>query len=243
MNSPSRGLIDIHCHILPGLDDGPSTLNEALDMLRIARLDGVGAIVATPHIDTIYGNSKKTIEDAVMKLGEMSENPKLYAGADIRIKRGLMEGLFNGELPPLNGKNHFLLELPHYSVPPLGVLEAIVEGLASKGMTTIVTHPERNPVMAGNPKTMKRLFEAGAVFQLTAMSLTGGFGAAVKKAAWEMAKKGHVHFVASDAHDSKRRPPVLSGAYEAVRENLGEKEAKRLFIENPLRAIRGERAV
>ncbi len=237
----SGGFIDIHCHILPGLDDGPESLEESLRMLDIAKKDGITDIVASPHIlDGVYDNTRSGINEALEKLRPEARGPRLYTGADIRIGRNLVKRIEDGELPLINDKNHLLLELPTYSLPPLRELGNIIHSLKIRGFTPIVTHPERNVAILNHMDVMAKLSGFGAAFQLTAMSITGKLGSGVQKASLRMIKEGYVHLVASDAHDAVKRPPVLSRAYEAVSKKFGEEAARRIFISKPLAAINGE---
>lgn len=237
----ASGFIDIHCHILPGLDDGPPDINHTLKMLEAARADGVKAIVASPHIiDGIYNNTKQGILRAAAELRKHAGDIKLFIGADIHICRDLVKRVSNGELPMINDKNYLLLELPHYVMPPLREVERLLGTLAVMRIVPVITHPERNLPMLEDISIMKRLMTTGAIFQVTASSITNRFGSRIQKAAFRMIKKGYVHAVASDAHDAEKRPPVLSEAYEQVMKNFGPDEAGRLFLQNPMNIINGE---
>jgi len=233
--------IDIHCHILPGLDDGVSTFEESLKMLEIAKNDGISGIVATPHVITgVYHNTPKTIIEALLRIREKADNLALYPGAEIRIDRDLVQRLLKKELLLINNKNYMLLEMPAYSIPPIKELSYIVSSLKMKRITPIIAHPERNMVIIQNPGIMERLIEYGAISQVTAMSITKNNGAQVQKVTLKMIEKGYIHVVASDAHDAKKRPPILSEAYRVVLKTFGEDEAKRLFVDNPLKIINGQ---
>lgn len=232
---------DIHCHILPGLDDGAPDLEESLRMLQLAKADGIVGIVATPHImDGVYDNTKEIVVESVTKLREKTNGIPLYIGADIRISRGLLHRVENRELPLINDKTYILLELPTYSLPPISALVNIVNSLKMEKITPIITHPERNVVLLDNFKIMEELIQHGAIFQVTAMSIMNKFGRGVQRAALEMIKEGYVHAVASDAHDTRNRPPILSEAYTEILKKFGESEARRLFTHNPLKIIKGE---
>lgn len=234
------GFIDIHCHILSGLDDGAEDFETSLKMLEIARRDGIGGIVATPHImDGVYDNTREAINSTASRLMEDADAPPLYTGADIRICRDLMQKVANNELPLINDKNYILLELPTYGLPPISELLNIASSLRMKGITPIITHPERNMAIVNYPTIMKKLIKYGAIFQATAMSITGGFGSRVQKFTLKMIKNGHIHVVASDAHDTEKRPPILSDAYAFVSKKFNKNEADRLFRSNPLNIIRG----
>jgi protein-tyrosine phosphatase len=234
-----NGFIDIHCHILPGLDDGPHSREEAEKMLAIARSDGISGIVATPHmLNGVCNNTREGIAKAIAELDGAARGIPIYMGAEIRVGMEFKKHIENGGLPLINDKNFLLLELPPYVIPPVDVLEHIVTGLKIKKIIPIFSHPERNMPITRDLSVMKRLAQCGALFQVTAMSILekGNTG----KAAVSMIKKGYVHVVASDAHDSQKRPPLLSRCYEYVSKKIGRDLANGLFIENPLKIIRGE---
>ncbi len=245
-----NGFIDIHCHILPGLDDGPSEMAQTMEMLRIAGEDGIECIVASPHVKTgVYENSRQAIADAVKKVNceaKASVIPSpagmvtVYPGADVYITRDLVDNARSGNLPLINDGNYLLLELPAYVLPPIAEVEKIIAGLRINGVIPLITHPERNLAILENISLVLKLIKAGAVCQLTGGSITGKFGGAVQKACFKMIKKGMVHAVASDAHDTVRRPPVLSEAHSMVAEKFGLSMARDLFIMNPLRILNGE---
>ncbi len=212
-------------------------------MLRIARDDGIEAIVATPHIKSgVYENSRQTIARAIAGLNGGAEETgvSLYPGADIYISRDLIDNVRRGDMPLINDKNYLLLELPDYVLPPLAEVEKMIEGLRVNGVTPVITHPERNLAILQDISIVRKLIDAGAVCQITAGSITGKFGAAVQKASCKMMKKGMVHAVASDAHDTRRRPPVLSDAHALVASRFGLSLAKELFVLNPRSILNGQ---
>ncbi len=227
-------MIDIHCHILPAIDDGSPDMETTMKMLAIAARDGITHIVATPHfrqgeepaVQTILQNLR-TVQDEAARQGSPV---KLYSGADIRLTYELFEALDREDLPAINNSRYFLLELPDL-IPPH--LEDFIFESKIKGYVPIITHPERNySLLSANDKT-DALRESGALFQLTAMSITGDFGRQIRKFSLHLLKKGYVDFVASDAHSTDRRIPVLSDAYNEVTDILGTDKARKMFIDNP----------
>ncbi len=227
--------VDIHCHILPALDDGPRSLMGSLEMMRMARADGIGVIAATPHINRVYGNTRDGIEKAISGLaGEARKTGiTICPGADVRVSADLLKRLANGHLPLINNGKYLLLELPHNAAFSVLHLEGFLASLKERGIVPIITHPERNAVFMRQTGLMKKWIMAGAVFQVTACSITGSFGREVQKAAAVMLKRGFIHLAASDAHNTSTRPPVLSKAYSFVKRMMGEADAERLFITNP----------
>ena len=227
-------MIDIHCHILPSIDDGPETMEETIGMFRIAEADSITKIVATPHYrhgeepDALKIQEKiASVRDSLPANGISVE---LLGGADIRLTYELMRGIENKEIPTINNSRYFLLELPDI-IPPQ-IAECLFEARI-RGYLPVITHPERNYSLLAAPERIKGLRAAGAYFQLTAMSVTGKFGRKIKNLSEELLKKGYADFVATDAHSRERRPPVLSAAYRDSVALLNRKEADRIFFENP----------
>ncbi len=235
----STEFVDIHCHILPGLDEGPSSTEESVKMLQIARRDGIAGIVATPHVmNGLYKNTKEIINNAIAELTRLTNHVRIYTGAEIRIDRDLASRVVNNELPLINNKHYILLELPTYLIPPLPQLENIALGLKKNQITPIIAHPERNLPILRNLYIMERLIQCGALFQITAMSITDRN---MRGLALKMIKKGYVHAVASDAHDVCKRPPILSNAFEIISRKFDRDMANKLFAHNPLKIINGEK--
>ncbi len=237
----SAELVDIHCHILPGLDEGPSSSEESVKMLQLARRDGITAIVATPHIMSgLYKNTTGIIDNAISELTKLTNHVRIYMGAEIRIDRDLAARVINNELPLINNKHYILLELPAYVIPPLPQLENITQGLKNNQMTPIFAHPERNIPILRNINIMERLMRCGALFQITAMSITDRN---MQGLVLKMIRKGYVHAVASDAHDVCKRPPILSDAFEVISRKFDRDMANKLFAHNPLKIIQGEKTL
>jgi len=229
---------DLHCHLLPKLDEGAATLEEAVKMLQIASQDGIAGVVATPHILTgLYNNTKEIINRAISELTKVVNHVPIYTGAEIRIDRDLAARVANDELPLINNKRFMLLELPAYVIPPILQLENIVKSLKENQITPIFAHPERNLPILRDLSVMERLALCGALFQVTAASLSDPD---LRGPTLKMIKKGYVHVVATDAHDTLKRPPILSVAYEIISRKLDKDAANRLFMHNPLKIIQGE---
>jgi len=234
--------VDVHCHCLPGLDDGPETLEDSLDLCRALVADGVTTVFATPHQLGRYDgvNTAARIGEALAalqaELAAANIPLELAAGADVRIDERLLRLVENGEAltaGPL-GK-HLLLELPHdLFVDPLPAIVA----LAERGIQTIMTHPERHRYLAGSRRRLEAWVAAGAALQITAGSLIGEFGPLAEQEAWRMVDAGMVSLVASDAHDSTR-PPRLTMALAALSEAVSREFARAVCLENPLQVFRG----
>jgi len=233
------GFIDIHCHILPNLDDGPLDRAEARAMLCLAQRDGIAAVVATPHIlRGVYNNTRGMIENAIADLREETAGIQIYSGAEVRIGADLPGWIENGELPLINDRNFLLLELPPFLLPPVTALGNIICSLKKKQITPIISHPERNLPIRNDLSVMKKLLSLGALFQVTAASIFAH--GEIGKSVMTMIRKRYVHAVASDAHNVRERPPVLSDAFWRIALDFSEKEARRLFRDNPLKIVMGE---
>ena len=231
------GFIDIHCHILPGIDDGPETIEESLEMIEMACDDGGSHIFATPHIlKGVHNNSSETIISSLNNFrNHVNNGMEVLYGADVRISNDLIDLIERKEIPTLNGSEYLLLELPFYVMPPN--IETMIFSLRQKGIIPIIAHPERYPYLMRNLQQMKRLRDIGVLYQVTATSLTGGFGRDICRSCFSMIKEGLVDFVASDAHNSKTRPPILSKAYREIKREFDEVIADRLFFYNPRRIL------
>ncbi len=231
-------MIDIHSHILPELDDGAANLDTGTEMCRLAAIDGCTAILATPHQRTAsWWNCEgaklcSTLEALRSAVGT---TPRLYLGGEVRVDPGLLSALAEPDLGgtlPLAGSTYLLLEFDRRGLGGLDA-EGLTQELRLEGWRPIFAHPEFIPDLAQDLDLMRRLVEAGALFQVTAMSLTGDFGRRSRVLAESMVEADLIHFAASDAHDLTRRPPGLSRAHRHLASKYGEALARRLTSENP----------
>jgi len=218
-------MIDIHTHILPGIDDGPEDMAETLAMCRIAVEDGITDVVATPHmLKAPYDVSRDAVLEKVADLNARLSAEgiplTIHKGAEISISPEIPGLLREGRLLTLAGRGtHVFLELTDIFLSD--PVDALIRELAEDGVTPVISHPERNAMVQKDPGLLGRFREAGALFQVTAMSLTGAFGAETKKFTLAMLKDGFADFIASDAHSSQWRPPVLSKARRVAEGILG----------------------
>ena len=230
-------MIDLHCHILPGIDDGATDLDVALAMCRLAAEDGCTAMVATPHLrHELWQNADRAlIERLFHQVCERTRGLiEIFLGGEIAVNSESaheMNRLPGGDLLPLAGSRYLLLEFHPRRMGPDP--EELIHELVVDGWRPVIAHPERIPWLASDPAYMAALLKHGALAQVTATSLTHKAGRFVSDAASRMLAAGMVHFVASDAHGITRRPPGLSEAYREVAEAGGEALARRLFIVNP----------
>lgn len=237
-------MIDVHAHILPGVDDGPDDMEETFEMCRLASEDGIDSIVAAPHMNRgDYDAQKETVLSLVSTVNNLLEQKGIrlivLPGADVRVSEDLCKRLERGEILTLNNRNsHILVEFPDYGIIPN--FETWIFHMQTKGITPIFTHPERNHLVRGNIDLLYRWVELGALIQLTSYSLLGFFGKEVKRFSEELIKRRLVHLVGSDAH-SRKMPPLLSEAYEVTSKLSGKEYAERIFKEYPKAVLSGKR--
>jgi len=229
-------MIDLHCHILPGIDDGAPDLSISLDMAGASVADGVTDLACTPHIlPGLYPNTGPQIRQATQQLQDALDQHgiplRLVAGADNHIAPDFVAGLRSGHLLCLADSRYVLVEPPHHVVPPR--LEETFFGLLTAGYIPILTHPERLSWIESRYEVVARLGRMGVWMQITAGSLTGAFGKIARYWAERMLDEGRVHILATDAHDTKRRPPNLRRGRDLAAARVGEGEAEHLVATRP----------
>lgn len=222
-------MIDIHSHILPGIDDGASDLAESLVMAKMAVKDGISTMIATPHIT---GKTKGV--GFIAKQAEALQTALDDAGIALKLAIG-------GEVPfhfgddisgfTLAGSQSILLELPHDHVPD-STSQKIYE-LQIQGYQVILAHTERNGGILQNPNILKEFIDLGARSQITAESVTGELGSQIQQCAHHLLRRNMVHYLASDCHSSQHRKPLLAKAVTIASKIIGKKEARKLVQENP----------
>jgi protein-tyrosine phosphatase len=227
---------DIHCHLLPGIDDGAKDWNDTLAMARLAADDGTSTIVATPHqLGSWTQNHGDEIRALVDECNERLAAEKIpltvLSGGEIRIEQGLIESLVTGELVTLGDhRRHVLLELPHELYIPI---DGLMQELAARRITIVLAHPERNDGLLRQPDLAVDLVDAGCLTQLTAGSLCGTMGShACDMAEW-MITEGLVHIVSTDAHSPRVRRPLMSRAYDRICELTDVETANDLCSRHP----------
>jgi protein-tyrosine phosphatase len=232
-------MVDIHCHILPGIDDGADTLETSMKMAESAIADGITHVIATPHANSTYPFRPEVIRERRDELQSHFEGQLVLAtGCDFHLSFENIEDLRpNPAKYTLNQKNYLLVEFNDFSIPP--AMDQTLHHLQLYGATPIITHPERNPLIRTNPERMHRWIRQGCYVQATAQSLLGRFGAQAQTMAEMWLRQGMVHFFASDAHNLSSRPLLLKEAYAKVADKRGEKVARALFEENPRAVFEG----
>jgi protein-tyrosine phosphatase len=233
-------MYDIHCHILPGLDDGPKTLEESLAMAEEAVADGITHVVGTPHASSTYAFDFRKVRAARDELQEKLGDRLIVAtGCDFHFSPENIEALRqDGARFCVNQKDYLLVEFNEFSIPPW--MDQTLHELQLAGIRPIVTHPERNGILRTQPERLVKWVRQGCFVQVTAGSLAGVFGPSAREVVWKWIGKGLIHFVSSDAHNTARRPLKLKFAFDDVKTHFGVEKAEGLFIHNPRAAFDGE---
>lgn len=233
-------MIDIHSHILYGLDDGAPDRETSLAMLRMAAETGTTDLVATPHADATYRFDPDLAAGRAADLREASGGvPRLFSGCDFHLHwENIQDALAYPARYTINQKSYLLVEFSDLAIS--GNSGQILEMLAAAGMRPIVTHPERNHLLQQRLGLLEEWVNLGCALQITAQSLTGDFGRGPRETSEELIERGLVHFVASDAHDCLHRPPRLDLAFDHVSRRWGAPTAERLFLHNPAAALAGD---
>jgi protein-tyrosine phosphatase len=238
-------VIDIHCHLLHGIDDGASTVEQSLELARYAVADGITHMVLTPHIQPgVYDNSLLTISETfelfVASLNENSISLNVSMAAEVRICPEILPMLEKETLPLFvspEGKRTLLLELPHSHVPP--GTDKMLKWLLDNDVGVLIAHPERNKEIMQNFSRVKTLVDLGCMLQLTSGSVSGQFGIAPRMAAEYILQQGWANILASDAHNLRSRPPQLSDGKVAAAVITGARKAYELVCESPWKVAGG----
>lgn len=228
-------MVDVHCHILPGVDDGAKSWEIAEEMCRMAHADGITHIVASPHSNNEFQYDRTAHEERLAELQSRVPQMRFSLGCDMHLSFDNIEAALSDTRRFAIGNTRYLLvEFSEFSIPRS--IENVLQDLQGAGLIPIVTHPERNPVMQRHPDMVERLANLGCLVQVTANSITGFWGSTPKKMSESLIKKGLVDLVASDAHDTRRRVPILSEARKALVRLAGEERAQAM-VEYAPRAI------
>lgn len=234
-------MIDLHSHILPGIDDGARTLEDSIEMARLAVKDGIRLLAATPHHNNgRFSNESYNVTQAIDSLNqELSRQCiplKVLPGQEIRINDLFWGEWEAGNLLTLNDSCYMLIELPNQHVPR--DIGDVIHEMKLKGIVPIIAHPERNSELANEMDILMELVEAGALSQVTTHSLNGLFGSRIRQIAMKMCQRRLIHIVASDAHNADKRPFGMSATYDLINRKLGKsfvqyyKDNARAVIDN-----------
>jgi protein-tyrosine phosphatase len=233
-------MIDIHHHLLFDLDDGPSDIEISVAMAEMSLQNGVTHIVCTPHSSEHFRfDPQLNLERLQMVQRRLSGRIELTLGCDFHLMfDNIEDAIANPAKYSINGKQYLLVEFPEHAISQN--MKEIFFRLSMAGLTSIITHPERNPLLARHPERMAEWLRAGCYIQITAASLTGRFGKAAQKVSHELLRRNWVNFIATDAHDLTSRPPMLREAYKLVADKYGVETAARLCLHNPRAVYNGE---
>ncbi len=233
-------MIDIHLHILPGVDDGPATIDESLALARALVDEGVHAAVATPHYNDEFPHLSaddvaQRVEALQRELDHHDIPLRVFPGHEVLIRPGLVEDVEARRVATLNGSRYLLLEL--YVSTWLPTTERVVFELLAHGITPIIAHPERYRAVQEDPGRLAKLIQQGALAQLTASSLVGAQGNTARRCAEGLLKRGLVQFIASDAHGMNRRAPHLLQGIDQARRLVGSDKARQIIDSGPTAII------
>jgi protein-tyrosine phosphatase len=233
-------MVDIHCHILPGLDDGAKTMEDSVQMAETAIAEGITHVIGTPHSNAEYAFRPDLIRERRNELQALIEGRlQILTGCDFHLSyENLLDIPTNTTKYTLNQRNYLLVEFADFAIPPN--VDDTLHSLQLLGLNLIITHPERNGLIRHQPEKLWRWLRQGCYVQVTAQSLLGRFGKDTAKIVMQWLEGERVHFVASDAHGVTGRPLKLRESYELVAKRLGEARAQALFTDNPMAALEGK---
>ena len=235
-------MVDIHHHLLPGLDDGATDFETSLAMARMAAKDGITHVVATPHANHRYPFDRERNEGMISELRAALAREgvaiTLGTGCDFHLSYdNIQDAQQHPHRYTINGLNYLLIELPDHAIPPQ--LDESFYELRMAGSTLILTHPERNPTLQRNADRLKHWVEQGMLVQVTTSSVVGQMGSTAEKMAHKLLSDRWVNFLATDAHNVTRRPPKMRAAHDAVAAKYGAEYAKAICVDNPLAVFEG----
>jgi len=226
-------VIDIHSHILPEIDDGPKSWDDCVAMCRTAAADGITHMVASPHANDRYHYDREYVKGLAAHLQQKVGNtPKIIVGCDFHLSfDNVQDALAHPTRYVIEGTRYLLVEFSNYSIPQQ--IDESFFKLGDCGITVILTHPERNPILRDNPQRVVEWAEQGCVVQMTGSALTGFWGERTRRAALWLLEHQAVHVLATDAHDLEKRVPILSTARDTAADICGEAVAEALVEGNP----------
>ena len=233
-------MVDIHSHIVFGVDDGAKTIEDSLEMLRIAADAGTTDIVATPHSDLRFRFNPALVQQRIAEVQNLvGETIRIHRGCDFHLSFENIHACLADRAPfTINGYRYLMVEFSEKSIP--ANIGDIFQQMLRRDITPVVTHPERNARLMGELRRLVEWARMGCLMQVTAQSFTGRFGKSAEASCRTLMKHRLVHFVASDAHDSEWRPPDMREARKHVALDYGEEAAERLFHTHPRMTLTGD---
>lgn len=236
-------MIDTHLHILPGVDDGPETIDEALALARVLVQEGVHSAIATPHYNDEFprrsaAEIQARVHDLQFVLDRQGIPLRLFAGHEVLIKPGLVEDIQSGRVATLNGSRYLLLEL--WTSTWIPETERVIFELRAAGIVPVLAHVERYRAIQDNPDRLTALVRQGVLAQLTAGSLTNLWGKTVRRSAETLLKKGLIHCIASDAHGLQKRMPEIAVGLQCAEKLAGKVSTQRVIEIVPAAIVQNE---
>ncbi len=239
-------MIDLHCHLLHGIDDGPDTWEESLELCRMAVADGITHAIVTPHIHPgRWENSRTSIQQACENLQQALDQHEIalrlgFAG-EVRLTDRIMDQVANEDIPfygEVDGFKVMLLEFPHSHLIPGS--DKLTQWLLDQGIRPLIAHPERNTQIMKDASQLQPFIDAGCWLQLTAGSVIGHFGEKSRLIAHQLLRGDKVTVLASDGHNATARPPVMSRAFDSIARKYGRDRAQRLMLDNPAAIVQNQ---
>ena len=232
-------MVDIHSHILYGIDDGAHTIEESLAMLELAAESGITDIVATPHSDLRFRFQPEVMAAQIAELqSHLGDRIRIHRGCDFHLHfDNIRTCLTDTARFTINGKRYLMVEFADQTIPK--TIADVFEDMIARDITPVITHPERNKLLMGRIDDMAKWIRLGCLIQVTGASFLGRFGKNAEQGAGKLMARNIVHFVASDAHDTQHRPPDLREPYKHVVSEYGQEIATRLFQTNPAATLTG----
>jgi protein-tyrosine phosphatase len=231
-------MIDTHCHVLPGIDDGPKSWESSLAMCEAAADDGITHIVATPHCNHVYRYDRQACEQTIQDLGARFPKLEFIQGCEFRLtEKNLLDVAERPHEYAFGNTRYILVELNEFDLP--AHVTHSLSALISIGLIPIIAHPERYPIIQRNIDVLEEWVGFGCLSAITAPSLVGPNSSSRHKLSEALLKRNLAHMISSDAHDTKRRPPILSEARKAAAKIVGRTRAEALVVENPRAIITG----
>jgi len=236
-------LIDVHTHVLWGLDDGAKTRDDSLAMLRMAADSGTTGMVASPHANLQFKYDAALVDDRIADLTAATGGvPTLYRGCDFHLSlENIQDALRAPSKYTIHRGPYLLVEFADIFIPP--TTDDVFRQFLDRGVIPVLTHPERNPILQDHLARVGQWVEMGCLAQVTAQSLTDRFGKAAQRAAWQLLRDNLVHVIASDAHDTVHRPPRLDSARAILTREFGPHTAALLLDRNPEALVAGMPAI
>jgi protein-tyrosine phosphatase len=233
-------VVDIHSHILPEVDDGPKSWDVSVAMCRAAAADGITHMVATPHANDRYHYDREYLKGLVANLQQLvGDSLKIGLGCDFHLSYdNIQDALANPARYAIEGTRYLLVEFSNFSIA-----EQTTEyffKMANCGITPVITHPERNPILRESPQRVLEWADQGCVVQVTGSALTGFWGDRARRAALWLLEHQAVHVLSTDAHDLEKRVPILSTARDAAAAICGKEVAEAMVERNPRAIVNNE---